>query len=330
MKVRLSALVGAALLTGALATGCSSSDDSPAGESSASAVEVPGMGTAVKGDGATVTVTSAYETNSVDLYSDRGSWASGEERPTEATEARDGGKYVVVQTTVVNDTDTDMDLTCRSTGGYVDAVLQTDPKALYQPIDELRLVPGNPECNAELGSGFDDEMTWIFLVPKDRTAVSFNFLTDGSGKDDTTFIRLDKFGDRPKSTSTSPNPTTGNSAGDAAEPAADDLSGADDVTVDTAGVPDDSSAYDVPASAPAYGVPCSSSQLLQPATGADGTPLVCVGMGADAPATWVYGPEASGVGTASDGAACTEGESGGQDDEGRMMMCSQGQWVYGP
>ncbi|WP_192497478.1 hypothetical protein [Corynebacterium sp. 321] len=45
---------------------------------------------------------------------------------------------------------------------------------------------------------------------------------------------------------------------------------------------------------------------------------------------WVHGTKPAGVGTASSGAACTEEEIGGQDDEGRMMMCIDGQWVYGP
>lgn len=338
MKIRLSALVGAALLTGALATGCSSgSDEGDAAAATPGSTERPGMGVAVAGDGATVTVNAAYETDSVDLYTD-GSWASGEERPTEATKARDGGKYIVVETTVVNDTTSDMDLTCRHTGGYVDAVLQTDPKAIYQPVKDLYKVPGNPECNVNLGPGFDTAMTWIFLVPEARHAVAFNFLTKDSGKDDLASVRLDRFGDRP-TTSKIPAPTTGEEAGETdgtGEDAAPDVLdpaedySADDIPVDTAGVPDDSPAYDVPASAPAYGVPCSASQVLQPSTGADGTPLVCVGMGGDNGQLWVYGPEAQGAGTASDGAVCAEGEAGGQDEEGRMMMCSQGQWVYGP
>lgn len=85
-----------------------------------------------------------------------------------------------------------------------------------------------------------------------------------------------------------------------------------------------------PASAPAYGVPCSESQLLQPATGADGTSLVCVGMGANAGPVWVYGPEGQGAGTAVADTECADGESGGQDEAGRMMMCSNGTWIYGP
>lgn len=89
-------------------------------------------------------------------------------------------------------------------------------------------------------------------------------------------------------------------------------------------------AAEAPASAPAYGVPCSESQISQPATGADGTPLVCVGMGGTASPSWVYGPEAQGPGTATDGGACVEGEEGGQDEAGRMMMCLNGEWVYGP
>lgn len=320
MKSRLSALIGAVILTGTLAAGCTSgSDDSgeSAAASTTAASDYEVMGVAAKGDGATVTVNAAYEADMYRTYTD-GSWTSGEERPTKEVDARDKGKFVVIETTIVNDTNHDMDLTCRSTGGYVDAVLQTDPEAIYQPVKRLDEIPGNPECNADLGSGFDAEMTWVFEVPEDRQAVFFNFMTDNSDEDDTTFIRLDKFGEKPSTTAREPEPTDAPDAA-AVEPEADAYT--------PEAVPE---MQEVPASAPAYGVPCSTSQLLQPATGADGTPLVCVGMGANAPARWVYGPEASGVGTASDGAACTEGEAGGQDESGRMMMCDNGQWVYGP
>lgn len=317
MKSRLSALIGAAILTGALAAGCTSDSDD-AGESTTSATEaIPGMGTPVKGDGATVTISAAFETDTIRKYTD-GSWTSGQERPSEEVTARDKGKFVVVETTVTNDTNRDMDLTCFHSGGYVDAVLQTEPEAIYHPIDSLYEIPGNPECNADLGSGFDSEMTWVFEVPEDREALSFNFMTDTSDKSSAAFIRLDKLGEKPSTSAKEPEPT------DAPDAAAVEQE-ADVYTPEA--VPE---VQEVPASAPAYGVPCSTSQLLQPATGADGTPLVCVSMGANAPARWVYGPQASGVGTASDGAACIEGEASGQDEVGRMMMCVGGQWVYGP
>lgn len=206
MKSRLSALIGAAILTGALAAGCTSDSDD-AGESTTSATEaIPGMGTPVKGDGATVTIKAAFETDTIRKYTD-GSWTSGQERPSEEVTARDKGKFVVVETTVTNDTNRDMDLTCFHSGGYVDAVLQTEPEAIYHPIDSLYEIPGNPECNADLGSGFDSEMTWVFEVPEDREALSFNFMTDTSDKSSAAFIRLDKLGEKPSTSAKEPEPT---------------------------------------------------------------------------------------------------------------------------
>lgn len=206
MKSRLSALIGAAILTGALAAGCTSDSDD-AGESTTSATEaIPGMGTPVKGDGATVTINAAFETDTIRKYTD-GSWTSGQERPSEEVTARDKGKFVVVETTVTNDTNRDMDLTCFHSGGYVDAVLQTEPEAIYHPIDSLYEIPGNPECNADLGSGFDSEMTWVFEVPEDREALSFNFMTDTSDKSSAAFIRLDKLGEKPSTSAKEPEPT---------------------------------------------------------------------------------------------------------------------------
>lgn len=89
-----------------------------------------------------------------------------------------------------------------------------------------------------------------------------------------------------------------------------------------------------PAPAPAapapvrYGDACRADEILQPIHSPDGW-LVCVTMGPDKQ-TWVYGPAPRGRGTARQGAYCREGESGGQDDHGRMMMCISNQWIYGP
>lgn len=219
MKSRLSALIGAAILTGALAAGCTSDSDDAGGSPTSATEAISGMGTPVKGDGATVTINAAYETDTIRKYTD-GSWTSGQERPSEEVTARDKGKFVVVETTVTNDTNSDMDLTCFHSGGYVDAVLQTDPEAIYHPIDALYEIPGNPECNADLGSGFDSEMTWIFEVPEDREALSFNFMTDTSDKGSAAFIRLDKLGEKPSTSAKEPEPTDAPDAA-AVEPEAD-------------------------------------------------------------------------------------------------------------
>lgn len=245
MKVRLSALVGAALLTGALATGCSSGDsgkDAPSDAASSSTVsENPNrMGVAVKGTGATITVNAAYETDALELSNQYAAAGPGESYATD-TEPRKDGKFVVVEGNVENTGTKDLTVCTRQ----LQTALVTDPDASYNPIDDLYQLAANENCMDDLGPGFDTDVTWVFMVPKDRKPLTFGFANSNGNPDVLTYIDLDKFGDRPKSTSTSPNPTTGNSAEDAAEPAADDLSGADDVTVDTAGVPDDSSSYDV-------------------------------------------------------------------------------------
>lgn len=319
-RLKLTALSAIAALTLA---GCSSEADEPApteaSSTTAAAPQSPGMGIEVKGNGATVTANAAYETHAIAAYTD-GSWNSNEARPTEDIEAREGGKYVVIETTVVNDTSSDMDLTCRSTGGWVESALQVGDGVVYQPIDDLYDIPGNPECNRNLGSGFDAEMTWVFLVPDDREPVSFNFKADSASyEEDPAVIVLDKFGEKPEREARGPHPTQDVPA-DQAEQTPDVV----DEPEATAPVPA------THASAPAYGATCAESQILQPATGSDGSSLVYAGMGANASPTWVYGPESQGAGTATGGAACTEGEEGGQDEAGRLLMCSNGEWVYGP
>ena len=220
MKSRLSALIGAAILTGALAAGCTSDSDGSgdAGESSAApTTEAPkyeGMGVAVKGDGATVTVNAAYETDELEL--NPSGWKAGT-RPTETTTARDGGKFVVIQTEVTNEGQKDMDLTC---GFAIQAELQTDPTASYKPIDSLYLVPGNPECNDQLGAGFDTSMTWVFEIPKNRKVTTFGFADPQLAYNDLTYIRLDKFGEKPSTTAKEPDPTDAPDAA-AVEPDAD-------------------------------------------------------------------------------------------------------------
>lgn len=229
----------AASATLALA-GCSgSSDDSGAETSSATTAQagIPGMGVAVEGTGATVTVDNAYETDVIQTYTD-GSWPTGEERPTEDLNARDGGKYVVVETTIVNDTTGDMDLTCRSTGGWVRAALQVRDSSIYQPIDALYDIPGNPECNSNLGAGFDADMTWTFLIPEDREPLTFKFQADSAPEGETpTVIHLDKLGDAPDTEESDPEPTQG-ATGESADDATAVDSAADPTPVDELAVPE--------------------------------------------------------------------------------------------
>lgn len=327
----VTALAATVLLgTGAL-TGCSSGDGKSGAATSTTAAS--GMGVPVKGDGATITVTGAYATDQIDLYTD-GSWNASEGRPTTPTRERDGGRYIVVETTVRNDTSSDMDLTCRSTGDYVDTALRTENDAIYQPIDSLYEIPGNPECNHNLGSGFDTPMTWAFLVPDDRTPESLLFRTGSSTRDDkVAVISLDKFG-APASDSKRPSPTTGRPAegssptGQGAASSPGNTGGAPESDELSPSVPTDSGQSQ---SGVAYSDTCDAGSLGMPTTGPNGETLVCTGMGGNAPSRWVYGPdELQGAGTADVGGACADGESGGQDAAGHVLLCSNGQWYPGP
>jgi hypothetical protein len=327
----VTALAATVLLgTGAL-TGCSSGDGKSGTTTSPAAP--PGMGVPVKGDGATITVTGAYTTDHIDMYTD-GSWNASEGRPATPTRARDGGRYVVVETTVRNDTSSDMDLTCHSTGDYVDAVLRTESDAIYQPIDSLYKIPGNPECNHNLGSGFDTPMTWAFLIPDGRTPESLLFKTGSSTREDkAAVISLDKFG-APAPSSKRPSPTTGRpvEGSSPADPGTGSSAG------NAGGTPEpDEPSPAAPAgggqsqSGAAYSDTCDAGSLGMPTTGPNGETLVCTGMGGNAPSRWVYGPdELQGAGTADVGGTCADGESGGQDAEGHVLLCSNGQWYPGP
>lgn len=81
-----------------------------------------------------------------------------------------------------------------------------------------------------------------------------------------------------------------------------------------------------PPARPMYNDLCSEQEVLQPALGADGSQLVCVFAGHDF--RWVYGPRPLGIGTAHEGVFCTV--NGGQDDQGRIMLCLNNEWIYGP
>lgn len=81
------------------------------------------------------------------------------------------------------------------------------------------------------------------------------------------------------------------------------------------------------------GGPCAKSQISYPGVTADGNHVVCI-MDPNNPhqGIWVDGPAPSGE-TRAQGDPCVEGpngDSGAVDNRGRIMICSGGQWVYGP
>lgn len=322
MKRLLLALAAVASLTLAGCGGGGDSDAPADTETTSSTQAEHTVGQMMEAEGVALRVDAVTETDTIELLSDHST-----ADPNVTEKVREGGKYVVVDTTVRNDGTQDMDLTC-SLG--VQAKLVTEPQAEYGPEHELHRVPGNPGCSDYLGAGFDTTMTWIFVVPKDRKVTALGFANPEYSFDDLTYISIDRIdSERPKGKG--PHPTTGADAAEsdagaegsaststpAAEENSGDAGGSDSATGAAAG------------GAPAYGVGCSASQVGMPARDGAGEPLVCTFMGGSK-YTWVYGPEPQGVGTAEVGGECVDGEHGGQDAAGHVLLCIGGEWVAGP
>jgi Domain of unknown function (DUF4352) len=86
--------------------------------------------------------------------------------------APQGGTYIYVDTTITNNTSKGIDITCSFP---VDAKVVDDSGRKFDPIESQDQIRGNPECNALLQPGFEDEMTWVFLVPPDARIMTFEF-----------------------------------------------------------------------------------------------------------------------------------------------------------
>lgn len=278
----------------------------------------PGIGEAVEAPGVTLTVLRIAE---------------AEERPvlernrrpdvaaTETAVPDSGGKFVVVETRVENTGQEAWDLTC---GFAIQANVFDERDRKFEPVDDLHRIPGNPGCNEDTNPGFTKNMTWVFMLPVDAEPTLLGFADPSTHFDDHTFIDLTTGEETPPTTTERrADPTTPSSPAEAPQETV-----ADRQPTQPAPQPEPQPAP-APAAAPAYGAPCSAAQALQPAVSASGDTLVCVGMG-NGLYTWVYGPSGQGAGTASAGGACVDGEQGGQDAQGRMMMCINGEWIYGP
>ncbi|MFC9529056.1 hypothetical protein ACFT38_00660 [Streptomyces sp. NPDC056975] len=81
-------------------------------------------------------------------------------------------KYVTLKTIVTNETKRSMDLTCSLP---VSNALIDDQGRRFDTIEDIYDVAGNPECNAQLQPGFEDEMLWVYRVPKDAKVASWEF-----------------------------------------------------------------------------------------------------------------------------------------------------------
>lgn len=323
MKKVSAALVGAmCLLLSACNSGSDDSDRTTTQEQAQTTDHK--MGEMVEGNGVGLKIDKAYVSKTYEQDAE-----NSVDSPLETVTARDKGKFLVIETTVRNDSEEDMDLTCSAP---ISIKLETDKDAKYGPVESLYKLPGNPECNDQLGPDFDTKMTWIFEFQESHKPerIAFAAMAESmkSGIEEFSYIALDKLSNKEPASSENngPNPTSAASA-----TAGNSDSVAETQAPAAQAEPQDSQQQEQAQAntAPALGATCGTAQILQPAVTADGTNVVCVGMGANAPARWVQGPAPSGQ-TVDDGQTCSEGEEGGQDAQGRMLMCVGGQWVYGP
>jgi hypothetical protein len=147
------------------------------------------VGETVSNGGITLTVTAARTVESIDMNESNFRPGSGYETYTK-TQPEQGGKFVVIETHIVNDGQSSLDLTC---SWPIDAKLVDDRDRNFDPIDELYKLKGNPECNKQLQPGFEDDMTYVFLVPTDAKIFGLGFrdVTNSPGSSDFTVVRLD-------------------------------------------------------------------------------------------------------------------------------------------
>lgn len=195
----------AVLATGALFLGACSSDDAAApandgtrAETTSQAPEKPGIGDRVEVEGLALTIDEVSEATEIDWYE------HDDDHPGGTREARDGGKFILVRTTVENTWNEDIQPSCYD----VDVALHGDNDAEYGPITYYGLYPENAGCGNHLGAGFDEEATYIFEIPEKVAPVGFEFsLSDGlipsAEKGEITIDEV-----REESSSEKPDPTT--------------------------------------------------------------------------------------------------------------------------
>jgi hypothetical protein len=153
------------------------------------AIQLAQVGQTVSNGGITLTATAARTVESIDMNQSNFRPGSGYETYTK-TEPEQGGTFVVIETHVINNGQSSLDLTC---SWPIDAKLVDDRDRNFDPIDELYKLKGNPECNKQLQPGFEDDMTYVYLVPADAKIVTWGFrdVTNLSGSSTFTQVRLD-------------------------------------------------------------------------------------------------------------------------------------------
>jgi hypothetical protein len=100
-----------------------------------------------------------------------------------------GGKYVRLDTTIKNDSQKSMDLTCSLD---VQVVLIDRDRRQFDEVDDSYEIAGNPECNDGLQPGFSTDMAYIFEVPAQADITFFGFGDPNIEYNELTWISVSK------------------------------------------------------------------------------------------------------------------------------------------
>lgn len=146
------------------------------------------VGDTVTNGGITLTVTGARVAETIEMNESNFRPGSGYEEYT-TTEPDAGGKFIVIETHIVNNAQVSLDLTCSLP---VNTVLVDTMNREFDSIQDLYKVRGNPECNNQLQPGFESDMTWIYMIPASATVLGWGFtdLTEGLGNTNYSTFRL--------------------------------------------------------------------------------------------------------------------------------------------
>jgi hypothetical protein len=86
------------------------------------------------------------------------------------------GKYVALETVVLNDTKAGVDLACSRP---IASSLIDDQGRRYDAIDDLDKIPGNPECDERLRPGSKDWIVFAYRLPKSANITAWEFSGPG-------------------------------------------------------------------------------------------------------------------------------------------------------
>lgn len=165
-----------------------SSSAAPSSSAEAGAGSIGAVGQAMTNGGVTLTVLGARVADIIELNESNYAQGSGNETYTQVPPDA-GGKFVIVDTHIVNNGQVSMDLTCSYP---IATALVDDRDRQFDTIDSLYEIRNNPECNSQLQPGFESDMTYIYMVPADAKITGFAFrdATQLGNTNDFTGVRL--------------------------------------------------------------------------------------------------------------------------------------------